>query len=75
MTSDSMNLPGLKFLRDVSFFNYAYEGLAQNELVGRRLEDFPVSDTREEWRIGSNKWGPGHDAIPRDFEVHLKLIP
>lgn len=37
-----MNIQALKFLKRVSFMNYAYEGMAQNELVGRRLEDFEV---------------------------------
>jgi len=38
-----MKIHGLKFLQRVSFFNYAYTALAENELVGRRLEKFPVS--------------------------------
>ena len=37
-----MRIHGLKFLQRVSFFNYAYTALAENELVGRRLEKFPV---------------------------------
>jgi ABC-type transport system involved in multi-copper enzyme maturation permease subunit len=40
---DSMNIKGLRFLKRVSFFNYAYEGMAENELVGRRLEHFAIS--------------------------------
>ncbi len=40
---DSMNIQWLKFLKRVSFFNYAYEGLSENELVGRRLEHFAIS--------------------------------
>lgn len=40
---ESMNVQWLKFLKRVSFFNYAYEGLSENELVGRRLEHFAIS--------------------------------
>lgn len=40
----SMNIHGLQFLQRVSFLNYAYQALAENELVGRHLEKFPVSD-------------------------------
>lgn len=39
---DSMNIKALRFLKRVSFFNYAYEGMAENELVGRRLEHFAI---------------------------------
>jgi hypothetical protein len=38
-----MRLGWLRWLKEVSFINYAYEGLAQNELVGRRLLNFPVT--------------------------------
>jgi hypothetical protein len=38
-----MKVLALRNLRYVSFFNYGYEALAINELLGRKIEDFPVS--------------------------------
>jgi len=41
---ESLNIELLKGLKYVSFFNYAYEALVQNELVGRKIEDFAISN-------------------------------
>jgi ABC-type multidrug transport system permease subunit len=42
----------LRWLNQASFINYAYEGLAQNELVNRHLENFPgVRVAEDEARV------------------------
>jgi len=41
---DSLTIEALKGLKYVSFFNYAFEALVQNELVGRRIEDFAITN-------------------------------
>jgi len=41
---DSLSIEFLKGLKYVSFFNYAYEALVQNELVGRKIENFAISN-------------------------------
>jgi len=37
--ADNMKVSGLKFLKKVSYFNYAYEGLAENELGEEEEEE------------------------------------
>jgi len=40
---DSANIPVVKVLNYVSYFNFAYEAMVQNELLGRTITDFAVS--------------------------------
>ena len=41
---DSVSIRFVKILNYVSYFNYGYEAMVQNELVGRRIEEFAVDN-------------------------------
>ena len=40
--TDKMSIESLHWLKRVSFLNYAYDGLAVNELLGLQIKDFAV---------------------------------
>jgi hypothetical protein len=41
--ADAMSIKWLRWLKRVSFFNYAFDGLSVNELYARKIQNFPVS--------------------------------